>query len=354
MYYKKWNKAILNEQLKKLNKLFAENPSYEIGQSIGIIEDLLNNSPRIFIGENSFNQQLSTDKSIIEENASFMAAINRFANHSELLNTKVPNLQEYDIPNNVLLAFLHDFYNSIDREFAKYFNRIYQERKNNLRITNNKGNGYTRNYMYYIPTLNYAYVNIYKSDTIDDFLNLIHEYAHVVADQMLYRNQYDSYPFIELLPLLMQQIASDKILNYFDIDDEVHKSDAKTAKLFMNYASQIRLQQDFFTTRNVFTERKQYITEFAQFANNTKTKTERMLNVSLKEKISYVIPYITMIELYNLYYEDPEKALYIMKAIIRMKHRDNYYNMLEDYGIHLNEHSKEFIQTRKKNITDIM
>ena len=49
------------------------------------------------------------------------------------------------------------------------------------------------------------------------------------------------------------------------------------------------------------------IEEFAQFANNTKTKTERMLNVSLKEKISYVIPYITMIELYNLYYESNHK-----------------------------------------------
>ena len=348
--YNKWNKTKINEQIKQVTKAFYENPTQELASTLNTLEDLKNNKPRIFDKQDRFDEQLALDKLLIHKHSDFFKEIETFAKLDDLFNIKsIDPLQEREIPTKMLLSFVHDFYNSIDREFAKYFNRVYKERKNNLRLTNNATDGYDRNYMNYLNTINYAYININLTHTIDDFINIIHEYAHAIADQMYFRPRYGKYPFIELLPLFMQELAYDEVIRCFeDVEFDVIRSDACTTKTVLKYAKELILQSDYLSLVNTSPERKQFINSFAEYSNNTKTKTEKILNVSMQEKISYVIPFILMIELYNMYYEDPEKALYIMKKIITMDEVENYITYLHALGIDLNENSEEYVLYQKK------
>ena len=348
--YNKWNKNKLNTQIKQVTKLFDENPTQEYAATLNTLEDLKNNTPRIFEQEERFDEQFLQDKSLVYKNSEFLSEIDKFAKLDEQFNIKsVSELKKRDIYNRTLVSFLHDFYNSIDRELAKYFNRIYKERKNNLRLTNNKADGYNRNYAYYLNTINYAYINICLTSTIDDFIGIIHEYAHTIADQMHFRPRYGKYPFIELLPLLMQEIACDELIRCFeDFDEDVINSDICTTKTVLQFAKELLLQSDYLCVVNSVPERKQFINNFANYSNNTKAKTEKILNISIQEKISYVIPFILMIELYNMYYEDPEKCMYVTKKIITMDEVENYVTYLKALGINLNENSEEYISCQKR------
>jgi hypothetical protein len=51
-----------------------------------------------------------------------------------------------------------------------------------------------------------------------------------------------------------------------------------------------------------------------------------------------------------MYYDDPDKALFILKKLLDMDETDNYLSYLYDSGIHLNEHTKDFVKTQNKRI----
>lgn len=358
MSYKKWNKNKLIEQLKYATKCYYENPTQEMAITMATIEDLLNNHPRLFAPEIRFDDQVEADKTIVKDNLEFIQHIQEFADLDEAFNVKrIPPLNELDVKDKTLLSFVHDFYNSLDREFARHFNKVFKERHNNLRMTSNNQEGYNRNYMTWIYTLNYAYININRTDTIEDFTNLVHEYAHTIADQMRYRPRYGKYPFIELLPLLMEEIAYDEIIRCFDgLELEVFKADAYETKTVLKYAYEIALQEDYLTTENPTLERKQFINSMAQFTNNTKAKTEKILNITLQEKISYVIPFLVMIELYDMHYKDRDKCMYVLKNLITMDETNNYIQYLESLGVHINRHAEEYVEEQKKilRLTDLM
>ena len=340
----------MNDQIKQVTKMFYDNPTQELAVELNTLEDLKNNKPRIFEQEERFDEQFISDKLLVHKNSDFFKEIEKFSKLDDMLNIKsIDDLEEREIPNKTLLSFLHDFYNSIDRELAKYFNRVYKERKNNLRITASDAEGYNRNYMYYLNTINYAYINIHLDSTIDDFINIIHEYAHVIAEQMHFRHRYGKYPFIELLPLLMQEIACDELIRCFeDFEEDVIKSDICTTKTVLKWAKELILQSDYLSIVNSVPERRQFINSFAEYANNTKAKTEKIINTSIQEKLSYVIPFILMIELYDMYYEDPEKCMYLTKRIITMDEVENYVTYLKALGINLNENSEDYVSCQKK------
>ena len=358
MRYNNWNKNKLREQIKSLKNSYSKSPTMEKAMYIEKLESLLNNRPNLFVPEIRFDDQVRVDKEIIRFNESFLPYIKDIAEYNDEFNIKrIPDLNELEIRNTVLLSFVHDFYNSFDREFSKCFNRIFRERHNNLRMTTNNQEGYKRNYMDYIPSLHYAYINIYLTNTVEDFTNLVHEYAHTIADQMKYRASYGRYPFIELLPLLMQEIALDEIIRCFDgLEFEVFKSDAFETKAVLKYAHEISIQDNYLTTENANLEKKQFISHLAQLTNNTKTKTERMLHTTLKEKISYVIPFLAMIELYDQMYKDKEKCIYNIKKIITMDECDDYLKYLDSLGIHIGEHTKDYVEEQKKilSLTNLM
>ena len=354
MGYKKWNKNVLNEQIKYVTKKIYESPSNskELGSTLSTLEDLKNNKPSIFTPENNFKEQLSYDKSLLKEQIQFLPDIEKFAklddNYHEKLNGE---LVIRTLTNRILLSYVHDFYNSIDRDFAKYFNKIFKERKRNLRLSTNNAPGFNRNYMIYLRSINYAYINIHIEHTIEDFFNIIHEYAHTIADQMRYRQRYGIYPFIELLPLLMEEIAYDEVINTFeDMEEDILLVNAVSTKTVLKYAKELILQKEYLSVVDQAIERKQFVNNLAEYSNNTKTKIEKMLNTTIQEKISYIIPYIVMIELYDMYYEDPERALDTTKRIIMIDEVDDYISYLKNLGINLNEHTEAYVEDQRQKV----
>ena len=350
--YNKWNKNVINEQINKVAVMNAENPSLKYERDLDSLCRVRNNEAKLFEHEQKFSDQIIYDKNLIDTYRPFVDDIKCFSDENDNLPFKsIGLINTWEIPNKYLISFTHDFYNSIDRDFAKIFNKFFKEKKNNLRLARRNAEGFDRNYTTYIKSLNYAYFNIALTDTVDDFLSMIHEYAHAIADYMHYRPYYSSYPFIELLPLLMERIASDKLTEDFEgMENDVYIMNGLEDKMVLQFAQEISVEDKCLSLYSNNRTRKGYINNISKCTGDTKAKSEKMLNNSTEEKLSYTIPYLTMIELYDLYLKDPQKCLFLMKEIINLNGIKDYHKFLSNNNINLNEHSKEYIEEEKKKI----
>lgn len=352
MKYNNWNKRQLNEQLNLSYDLFNISQTEDFAHAIYTLNSLLSNSPNIFPLEQGFDKQVENDQDEIKNNKLFIPSIETFSKLNDMYKkSTIGMLTDRYIPKNILLSYTHDFYHSIDKDLAKYFDKVFKERHNNLRITNKDKAGYDHNYSYYIPTLKYGYINLHTTDTIADFTGLIHEYAHIIAEQIKFRSDNSNYPFVELLPLLMEEIATHEIAEEFeDLDQDCANKSALLTKTVLNYSKELISQIDFYNIVDSGLDRKDFIELFREHSNNTIKKSNKIFNISIKEKLTYVIPYLVMVELYYMYYDDPDKALFILKKLLEMDETDNYLSYLYDSGIHLNEHTKDFVKTQNKRI----
>ena len=351
--YKKWNKNVINDQINKLSVLTSEKPGIiRYQRDLDTLCTIANNKTKMFQPDSNFQEQIKYDKELINRNMPFINDIDIFNNNIDDNQFKnIDGVIERVIPQKYLISFVHDFYNSIDKDFAHIFNKLFKDRKDNLRLTKKEHEGFNRNYINYIKTLNYPYINIHLNNTVDDFLSLVHEYAHAIADYMYFRPQYGRYPFIELLPMFMEKLASEILLEDFDdMEEDIAISNALTTRTILRYADEISIESNYLSHNNINDSRKAFISNMSSFTGDTKTKIERMMDVSLEEKLSYTIPYLTMIEFYTLFNYDPQEAMYILKELIKANNIKDYYEFLQHNNLIINEHSKDFIDKQQKEL----
>ena len=65
----------------------------------------------------------------------------------------------------------------------------------------------------------------------------------------------------------------------------------------------------------------------------------------------YSFPFMVIIELLHEYNKDPEKALYLLKEIIKLKDCD-YIKELNNKGIHINTHINNYAKQLTKKINN--
>lgn len=338
MKYKNWNKNLIRAQINKLESLYKESKDSSLLDEIEGLKNLLNDNVQIFSLPKSFYHLLKDDISSICLYYDFLSDIEDFSKLSILVHSRdIKPIDEFDnITPSLIMSFIHDFFNSLDKEFANEFNKIFRERSSNTRFTN------SRSYSCYIPTFKYSYMNITKNNTVDDFLNSIHEYSHSVADRIYYRGNYSFYPFVELLPMFMELLASDYLIEHY-LDFEYNVGMAKLAglKKVIGYAKELSIESAYFADREEILSKGKVVKQISASTGKTKKYVENLFKTPAIEKFTYTIPYMVIIELYYLYKLDPEYALYLLKVLLKMDPVENYNIFLQDNGIILNEHAKD-------------
>jgi hypothetical protein len=70
-------------------------------------------------------------------------------------------------------------------------------------------------------------------------------------------------------------------------------------------------------------------------------------NVDVDDKMKYLFSYLVALELYELYKEDKDLALYKLKEIVRPNSRKSEYQRITE-NIELNNNMKEHVKTLKR------
>ncbi len=343
MKYKQWNISKMNEQLAILRKLYRQTRNEDLLYDIDLLQSAKERNVKPFEYPGTFRDQLIEEAIAVKDNIPFLEDISIFGELDPLLRRDLIDYEdEYNISTKDLLYFIHDFYREIDPEMARIFFKIFKERRDNLKFTPDRGITFTTD------KLNYSYIAVARQDVVADYINAIHEYAHAIADRLYYRNNYNSgYPFIELMPLFMQFLACDKMMEDFDnVSKDVTGYKANELDIFIQFARSIDMMSCYlgqlcFEPERLPRKKKEIITDMMTRLHTGKEEVLDLLDVSTLERLSYLIPYMTAIELYYLYKSDPERAIYTLKGIVTMPEQENYGIALADKEICLNEHSRK-------------
>lgn len=294
MVYHSWNKIKIKKQIKSTNDSVDKT----------ILEHILNGS-MIPFDDNAYSKTNDANKIIIDECSVFSNYIEEFS-----LTPKFKNVQQEQkrVPINLQLDFLYELFSTVTPEWMGIFNKIFKERKSNLKISS------AGNYSVYLSSLDYSYISINKIFLIDDLFSLVHEYTHAIVDHIFYRTEYNSiYPFVELPSLNMELVSATLMSEFFlDIDSDIVSYFKYSINAIIDFAKRIVRISKYLNQSG----------EFPQYFNR-----------SLIIDYSYVIPYLFNLELFSLYNEDKEKWFYILMEIINIQPSGNPLEDIKKLGL---------------------
>lgn len=346
--YDNWDKQQLlkyyNDAIQKW--VDSNNTDLVALRTIATLEKLIKVPTPTLIFPETIEGKISEDKIFLLKNQKFIKDIEEFHRLQHSLKSKRDLIvDERNISNSLLLSVTHDFYNSLDQDIAKHFNKLFKDRRENLRFTDLPSESY------FLPSFGTGYINVQREYTISDFVYLIHEYAHLIQDRIKYRDSFLNYPFIEILPILMEMLALDFIEDSLSDFEE----DAKTIKISrmktnLKYASDILKEYKYIYTVDTTKRTRSMIADMATTTNLSKRDVYKLLNMSAEQKLTYLIPTILDIELYYLYYSNRDRCLDLIFKLIEANDNIDFRKYIKDSGIILNQHSKQYIKEIKRDI----
>lgn len=346
MKFQEWNESVILTQQQEIMKEYLETQNRSLLLDTEILSSLLSKNYVPFIMSDSYKDRFEEDITSFIMFEPFFEEIEEFSKIKRYIPIKdYVVLDELNISSSELISFVHDFYLGLDNELFRYFKNVFKERKNNLMFSDD------RSIQIYSPNLDYSYINVQKTDTIQDYINITHEYMHSICDRMYFRHNDDKYPFDETASTFVELLVLDLLENiygfnvgYTDSVIEVNKLKANQSLLIANYSKYILIEASYLSQVEELKSKKTAIKEMAKMTKQKITTIYDIMSNSAYEKYLYTIAYITALELFALYKVDPEKALYKLKQIINMPPKENYYAELLEMNILLNDNSKAYIK----------
>ena len=192
-----------------------------------------------------------------------------------------------------------------------------------------------------------------------DVMTTIHEYMHATSRSINpYHFVEDKYVFGELDTSFIEIIAADYL-------DKLFKTNGTIIKAFnhMERSSEALELTDTFKIidyedkqNDNFITNKQLKCAAKMACNLSGEELEELLYMPDTEPETYVISYIMAVELYDLYLQDQEKALFILHKIIEMNcdSLEDYYKEIKKLNLIPNMHMKEYHDGLQNDINNLI
>lgn len=266
-----------------------------------------------FVDDSSFQDKFKYEtKTLMVDYYDYLAPIFEFYDNTDD-EIETMTYEYIDVSEEELIEAANKFFKSLDENWYQLFLNLYNNRNGTVSFTN------ARSFSTYFPSNNMWLANITRNNTIQDYVNTIHEFAHGIADQMV--PQIKTYSsdniFIELFPIVLQMIW------LYECDEhglqlEINKYMNNYLKIMSSYAEEIRMKYniassfvDVNTPRNLCR-----LIRRTWGINISKEEVSQTYNNPVEELFNYVFPFLCAIELVDLYRKDKDKFIHTMNRIL--------------------------------------
>lgn len=249
-----------------------------------------------------------------------------------------------------LFEITHNFYKELDHSFYGNFMKGYRRRTDHVNFVEEcQSDDYPyQGETIYINSLNDVYMTLVKNNSYDDILTSCHEYAHVISwfmNQNIANN--GNIFFCETFPIFVELLASDYI------NKEFKTNDGTLLRGNIEFSNNV-FSEELTTFLKIMDEEERQGHPFERnkdikiAANKLGLENEdiedMLVGSSSQLKESYLTSYLYAVELYQIYKEDKEKALYLMKKMIYLDkaNEEKYFSEIKKLGLNLNERSNDY------------
>ena len=310
----------------------------------------------------SFNEVRTLDKNFITSYHKLFPYILNFAdNFSEEEIDFITSLKkDKSINGQKIMTVTKDFYDSIkDTRFTKPFLDMYANHRFYVNFRpankhNTKDNTAITFNIYNSPEI-FLLVNYSKN--INDYLALIHEYAHAISCRInrFYTVDFGKYLFNETDGIFFEMIANEELAK-----NEENEIDSLVIDLdrFFDYALNAVLVQakvELYTTidHNPKMRRSDMIKFLKVDQRLTKEDIQEVLHKEMYKLFNYAMSYLLAIELVLLYRIDAKKALDALYELISLSGKSSveHLKMLKNkYGIVPGANTHVYFQELKARV----
>jgi hypothetical protein len=179
-------------------------------------------------------------------------------------------------------------------------------------------------------------VSVNLNKNITDYINLIHEYGHVLNHSFYRYQMFDNnkYALQEVAPLFFELLAGDYLANMGFNIGELNKSYAQVFRDAVTAAGVDTIRFDLIRNRKKFDYDEEIIAYLHRNFSDNVLIDFAAENV-ISDNLHYVFSYIIAVELYMLYQTNPEDALNKLVRIMKVNGLKpaQYYNFILDLGI---------------------
>lgn len=347
-----WNIDTLVSRLDILNKLIKKETDPEKLDDLQSDLEYLENL--IYV---HFNPQESKTPSMLEAYRDLKFQLKKidfiwpdFKEFGDIVTSyiKVPRLKKRSFTKEELFELTHNFYKSLNPFFYHNFMRNFKMRETHTTFYNAHDIKRYVGETTVLPSLNETFIEITRSNTLDDPLTVIHEYGHATSTSINpYHLSMQKDIFTEVDTLFFEMLAADFLDKELGISEKVI-THTNLHNEYFYCADKASLQIAFVETENILPSaflRNKDLKIFGRTQLNLcDEEIEEIIQESDTRNYVYLNSYMYAIELYELYKKDPEKALYILKQVILLRDmtRRQYYEKIKQLGLIANSSLQDY------------
>ena len=169
-------------------------------------------------------QLMSKQEEFSTLSKTFISSVEKYKNDIE-----IPPFRFHYLSDEECLEIVHDFYKTREKYIYDAFIKNFEKRNTNLRMRESLF--YSSAVTHHINCLNQSYIDIAKSNSIYDIVNLAHEYGHAIGFSV--NNDIVNNEYFVIIDDLEGEYFQLEFINWL-IENNIFAEEAVLAKLFIN------------------------------------------------------------------------------------------------------------------------
>lgn len=347
-----WTNDDVRNRLKYLEKLVKTeenlNRKIKMSQDIKNIQLYLDDEQQEERGQIKLLDGYNVSKSILQEIPFTWFDIKEFCEVTEEPLVYIPPLKQTSLTKNDLLSITHDFYKSLNKHYFGLFMKHFYRRNDHIVFKNLRDENPYRGLTLSIATTHESFIEIRRDFTIEDIITTIHEYMHAVSTSINHKHLY--YPknlFSEIDTIFMEIIAAEFLESIFHNGQSILYRASEHEK-YVNQADELKAKIELIeyekSLKRNFKNNKELRSAAESHCELLPEELDDMLTSSILNSQDYLISYMFTLELYKLFLEDKDKALYYLNKIILLDchSQEEYYCNIKRFGFIPNLSLQEF------------
>ena len=340
-----------NILINKYCKARCDEEQYKLAQMISCYDDAISYISHDEEEDISILQGLDYDKLYHDTFGYFLGDVSDFYTRFYFDMPEEPN--DFDFINtskNKVLTVTKEFYEAIKPCF--YERLANSEKTGNLRVRferDNPNNTYLAQ-TFPIFSTNMCLVSSNLDKRIMDYINLIHEYGHVLNHSFNKYQMFEFYKYpLQEVPSLFFELLAGECLSYMGFDKrDLNRSYVHQFRDIVSGAGIDTFRSELINNRKLFDTDEDVI----KFLDSN-FYDEDLINFSkynlIKNNMNYVFSFIVAVELYMLYLTNSDEALSKLVRIMKVANLSpkEYYDFIIELGITPLEHMGDYLDSIK-------
>lgn len=303
---------------------------------------------------------VSSDFKIISDYGYYCPYIRLLSEYDDTLDIK-PNTELPFIETDTqrIVTVSSNFYRQFHGSFSDTFKEMSLRFKDTIHMKKLTGSTITAGQTYSVYNTGITFFELGYNNTIQDYVSAIHEFGHGISCKLNPSAMWDfgKYCFIEVDSLFFELLGTDYIGNKLNRKKDAFDINMHVLKDYIYSSMLINVKLDMYSECDRYDlNNKRFVKQYlAHEVGLNKLGISDVMNTYVRDYMHYIVSYLTAVELYLIYQDNPDYALSLLFKIINIKQDSSkeYLDYIRTLGLEPGKHFDDYIALLFERVKEV-